>query len=124
MSTQYVLDYHTKISQLMANNGINNKALFQTAERHVKFPGYNLYYTFSLIPIRAKNGISKVETGDRHKDIMNEIDESGNFTRNNYVSSSRSYVAQLQEKFKQASDNKVNLVILNEDSFLNKSLRA
>jgi len=124
MSVQYVSDYQEKIAQLIDNGGINNRALFQTANRYVKFPGNNLHYTFSLIPIRVRSGISKIETRDRHSDTLNEVDESGNFNSNNYVTSTRSYVAELQKKFKQARDNKTNLVILSEDSFLNKSLRA
>lgn len=124
MSKQFIIDYKEGVKKLLSNGGVEEKALFQTVNRRTKFPGDNLYYTFSAVPIRSKTGIAKLETSDRHTDIMSEIDENGNFTKSNYVTSARNYALAIQKKFDDARNKGKNLVILDQDSFLNKSLRS
>lgn len=124
MSKQYVTDYKEGLKRLRNNGGINRDALFQTVNRRDKFPGNNLHYTYSIIPINSRRGMDEIRTGDRHIDVISEIDEKGNFEGNNYVTNARNYAMESQKRFEEARKRGINLIIIDENSFLNKSLRA
>lgn len=124
MSKQYVTDYKEGLKRLRNNGGINRDALFQTVNRRDKFPGNNLHYTYSIIPINSRRGMDEIRTGDRHIDVISEIDEKGNFEGNNYVTNARNYAIESQKRFEEARKRGINLIIIDENSFLNKSLRA
>ena len=124
MSKQYITDYKEGLKRLRNNGGINRDALFQTVNRRDKFPGNNLHYTYSIIPINSRRGMDEIRTGDRHIDVISEIDEKGNFEGNNYVTNARNYAIESQKRFEEARKRGINLIIIDENSFLNKSLRA
>lgn len=124
MSKQYVTDYKEGLKRLRNNGGINRDALFQTVNRRDKFPGNNLHYMYSVIPINSRRGMDEIRTGDRHIDVISEIDKKGNFEGNNYVTNARNYAIESQKRFEEARKRGINLIIIDENSFLNKSLRA
>ena len=68
--------------------------------------------------------MDEIRTGDRHIDVISEIDEKGNFEGNNYVTNARNYAIESQKRFEEARKRGINLIIIDENSFLNKSLRA
>lgn len=124
MSKQYITDYKEGLKRLRNIGGTNGDALFQTVNRSNKFPGNNLHYTYSIIPINSRRGIDEVRSGDKHVDVISEIDRKGIFEGNNYVTNARNYAIESQKRFEEARKRGINLIIIDENSFLNKSLRA
>lgn len=124
MSKQYVINYKEGLKSLNDNRGINKNALFQSVNRRNKFPGDNLHYTYSIIPIKSRRGIAEVVPGDRHVDVTAEINREGNFVENSYIINAKNYAIESQKRFEEARKEGINLIIIDENSFLNKSLRV
>lgn len=119
------------IKEGLSQAATNPEAKFQTVQRYKRFPGANLHYVFTLIPSippsssdKSVPGIAKIIKENRHSDILNEIDSEGNFSRDNYVTSSRKYYDTLVKKFAKAKVKGSTLTIIDPESFLNKRLRA
>ena len=124
MSDTFISEMKEGIIKLIAEGGINPKARFQTSQRKIKFPGRDLYYTFSVIPLYAKSGMSSITTTDKHENIRPDIDGNGNFNCiTNYVGESRTYCNELRERFAKARREKYNLVILDPTAYVNRRFK-
>lgn len=119
-----VADIKENIKTLLANGGINRDALFQTKERHLAYPGTNLHYLYTLVPPTNKTGIGYSSDSGKHKDIRVEVDRTGNFTKPNHVTAARQHCAELRSRFAAALMSGVNLAIINEQSTVNRRLKA
>jgi hypothetical protein len=121
---QFVNEYKQNLRTLAGNNGINPDAKFQTTERQARFPGANLHYLFTMVGIEKIDGIGKIKDSHKHSGMEVGIDANGNFTKNNYVTSCRRFRDTVQEEFRRAEQRGRTLVILDQESFLNRRLRA
>lgn len=120
----FVDEYKQKLQSLIDNNGINPNALFQSANRAMKFPGANLHYTFSMVNLSNGDGIGTVQNNQKHNDVITNIDENGNFTQPTFVTSARNFCRQIQKDFKKEEQRGHILILLDQESFLNRRLRA
>lgn len=124
MADTFVAEIKRGIMNLMDHGGVNPEARFQTPQRRIKFPGNDLYFTFSLVPINVKSGISANVGGDKHQDVRPDVDESGNFNcMDDYVGESRKYCDNLRERFTKARREGYNLVLLDQEAYINRRLR-
>ena len=117
-------EYKQKLRSLIDNNGVNPNALFQSASRAVKFPGANLHYTFNMVNLSSRDGIGTVENNQKHDDVTTNIDTNGNFTQPNFVTSARSFYTQVKEQFEKEEQRGHVLILLDQESFINRRLRA
>jgi len=120
----FVEEYKQKLQSLINNNGINPNALFQSASRVLKFPGANLHYTFSMVNLSSRDGIGTIQNNQKHDDVVTNIDANGNFTQPTFVTSSRNFRKRLQEEFQKEEQRGHVLILLDQESFINRRLRA
>jgi hypothetical protein len=109
------------ISELMMNNGINSDALFQTSQRKLKYPGDNLFFSFTRNDFDDKLGLT--DDHKTHPDIENTIDNNGNFKFDNILENIHTNRDNITEKFSDYPQLNPPIFI-NYDSFVNRRLQA
>ena len=125
MSEAYVSSISQGAQTLLSQGGVNPNATFQTRQRVAQFPGPNMLYTFSLLPIGANNGIVTPSDGSHHSDTLNSVDETGSFhVEGSYVGSSRQLCEQYRLRFDKAKRQGIHLIPIDELSYVNRRLRA
>lgn len=125
MADAYLKSFSQGVKTLLSQDGVNPNATFQTHQRVAKFPGSNLFYTFSLLPIGANNGIVVPREDSHHSDTLNSVDDNGNFhIQTNYVGSAQRFYDEIKLRFAKAHQKGQHLVIIDEGSYINRRLRA
>lgn len=125
MSETYLTSIAQGMSQLLKEEGVNEKAAFQTRQRNVRFPGPSLAYTFSVLPVAVNKGIATPDDSSHHSDIVNTVDGDGFFhITDSYVGASQRACEEYKRMFAKARARGQHLVLIEERSYLNRRLRA